>query len=100
MVKNKFSLPHSEHFSSDFISSIRFGALLPMRHHGLESGRSCSPPHGEGRRSPFQMPARLAVGLGPESDRANGSHSRLPRPDYSGIGSPALTCRKASQLSA
>ena len=50
------------------------------------------------RGSPFQMPARLAVGLGPESDRANGSHSRSPRPDCSGIGSPAPACRKASQL--
>ena len=51
-----------------------------------------------GRGSPFQMPARLAVGLGPESDRADGSHQRSPRPDCSGIGSPALARRKADQL--
>lgn len=37
-----------------------------------------------GRGSPFQMPARLAVGLGPESDRADGSHQRSPRPDLLG----------------
>src|SRR5690349_9814611 len=50
------------------------------------------------------MPARLADGLGPESDRTDGSPPVFaPSPDHSltnlrGIGFPALTRRKASQL--
>ena len=45
------------------------------------------------------MPTRLADGLGPESDRDDGSPSPFAPPPVSrGFGSPALTCRKASQL--
>ena len=46
------------------------------------------------------MPTRLADGLGPESDLGGKLH-RSPRPRRTiirGIGSPALACRKASQL--
>src|SRR5438309_9088011 len=50
--------------------------------------------------SPFQLPARLADGLGLESDLGQVSPGLSPRPRiYSeGFGSPALACRKASQL--
>ena len=46
------------------------------------------------------MPTRLADGLGPESDRANGSPSAYaPSPDLlRGFGSPAQTGRKAGPL--
>jgi hypothetical protein len=35
------------------------------------------------RGSPFQMPTRLADGLGPESDPGDGSHRRSPHPRFS-----------------
>ena len=46
------------------------------------------------------MPTRLADGLGPESDRADGSPSAYaPSPDIlRGFGSPARTGRKAGSL--
>src|SRR5262245_58577238 len=54
------------------------------------------------RGSPFQMPTRLADGLGPESDRDNGSPlSFAPSRPFvyrEGIGFPALTRRKTGQL--
>jgi hypothetical protein len=49
--------------------------------------------------SPFQMPARLADGLGPESDPGDGSHRRSPLAEKTPPhGSPALPDRKARQL--
>ena len=57
------------------------------------------PAHAGTRGSPFQMPTRLADGLGPESDLADGSPPAFaPSAILRGFGSPALTCRKASQL--
>ena len=45
------------------------------------------------------MPTRLADGLGPESDPADGSPPAFaPSALFRGFGSPALTCRKARQL--
>ena len=57
------------------------------------------PAHAGPVGSPFQMPTRLADGLGLESGRDDGSSSPFaPAPVSRGFGSPALTCRKASQL--
>src|SRR2546423_10385800 len=59
------------------------------------------PPERDPRGSPFQLPARLADGLGPGSDLGHG----YPRPcapssnsNFEEFGFPALACRKARQL--
>jgi hypothetical protein len=56
------------------------------------------PAHAGPVGSPFQMPTRLADGLGPESDLDDGSPPSFAPPRTPGIGSPALTGRKAGQL--
>src|SRR5262245_30214728 len=72
--------------------------LTARRRNAFSTGRPWSPPTRRGRGSPFQMPARLAVGLGPESDRADGSHQRSPRPSSNQeLGPPRwLAGRQAS----
>ena len=61
-------------------------------------GETVGPAHAEPRGSPFQMPTRLADGLGPESDPRWFATAFAPSPVSAGFGSPALACRKASQL--
>jgi hypothetical protein len=51
-------------------------------------GRPWLPAHAGTRGSPFQMPARLADGLGPESDLAMVCHRVRPAPVFRGFGSP------------
>jgi len=47
---------------------------------------------------PFQMPARLAVGLGPESGRGALHHSPRSHVRRETIGSPAFHLRKEAEL--
>ena len=44
--------------------------------------------HAKSRGSPFQMPTRLADGLGPESDRADGSPPTFAPSRFPGIWFP------------
>ena len=81
----------------------RFRAVARRRQRFYVGETVGVPPKRDPRGSPFQMPARLADGLGPESDRTDGSPPVFaPSPEiYSflrGIGFPALTRRKAGQL--
>src|ERR1700743_3096727 len=61
-------------------------------------GRPRVPAHAGPGGSPFQMPTRLADGLGPESDLDDGSPSTFAPPGFLRFGSPALACRKAGRL--
>lgn len=57
-----------------------------------------APPKRSPRGSPFQMPTRLADGLGPESDRDKHLFRRSPRPGFPESGSPAPARRKVNRL--
>src|ERR1051325_6508763 len=65
--------------------TISVAARAKRRHFSranVSLGRSRDPRLGGPGGSPFQLPARLADGLGPESDRDNGSRHRSPHPRF------------------
>src|SRR5215467_1881057 len=72
----------------------------PPLHHAtrFNLGRPRVPAHAGPGGSPFQMPTRLADGLGPESDLGDGSPPPFAPPGLLRFGSPASTSRKAGQL--
>lgn len=61
--------------------AARFIAARDAQH--IRSGETVGfPLEREPRGSPFQMPTRLADGLGPESDPGDGLHRRSPHPGF------------------
>lgn len=66
----------------------------------VELGRPWEPPPGGPRGSPFQMPARLADGLGLGSAPGSSYPLRAPHPRLlgQGVGSPVSLLRKEQQL--
>src|SRR3954454_24943377 len=71
-----------------------------QRHNAFSIGENVGAATCGPRGSPFQLPTRLADGLGPGSDLGHGyPWTYAPSPDRSGeLGSPALALRKEGQL--